>query len=160
MSIEGSLVETIVQMELIPPAALSLFSTPIGVELVGSIMRGYISNNHNENVNRLKKGNPYNLTYQDGSDMKTINIRWPLETKDITDEPKIVAWLGESDLEALKVVQPSISLPRVFTYYTFDGGQEKGTPHKQVYWPHPREGIINFAYANFLTQNIWDMEKV
>jgi hypothetical protein len=96
----------------------------------------------------------YNIMYQDGSERRTLFAKWPLTFDDVPTRITDSA----IDRKDFTNIQPSVSLPRLFTYYTFDGGQIGGTPNPVEYWPESPEGYVNYSYLDFLTPSIWDME--
>ena len=123
-------------------------------EVIGSIMRGYLGNEYNKMFNSDKTGphSSYLLKYNDGKEDRVLSIDWPLDKSMVYE-----GWLAGNEDE-VKNTQLSISLPRVFTYYTFEGGVTQGIPNHVEYWPKSPEGYVNYSYLDFLTPSIWDLE--
>jgi len=123
-------------------------------EVIGSLMRGYLGNKYNDFYNKSVPKEKYLLNYHDGKEERFLSIDWPLDKSMVFE-----GWLAGNE-DVVKNTQLSISLPRVFTYYTFDGGQINGTPNNVEYWPKSPEGYVNYSYLDFLTPSIWDLESV
>ena len=163
---DGKIAETIVAMGLITPEQVKMWKATttktqaFNEEVTGAIMRCYLSHRRNEFVNSHgQKGGmkeAYNIKYLDGPRSKTLFAKWPLTFDDVPTDLSDIAL----DIEDFKNNQSAISLPRVFTYYTFDGGQIDGTQNTIEYWPKAPEGYVNYSYLDFLTPSIWELESV
>jgi|MDSW01.2.fsa_nt_gb hypothetical protein len=160
---DGKIAETLIGMGLITPEQVNTWKTTtrkpqaFNEEITGAIMRSYLSNIRNQQINStLNEGmkESYNIKYHDGSERRTLFAKWPLTFDDVPTEITDSA----IDKKDFTNIQPSISLPRLFTYYTFDGGQIDGTPNPVEYWPESPEGYVNYSYLDFLTPSIWEME--